>query len=68
MDIIGNDDGLHYEEEENDNEVSVDKGLLKKIIGQAKRKLHFKSGRDESEMDSFRKKYKKVLTHTGFLY
>ena len=57
MDIIGQNgnDGLHYEELENDNEVSVDKGLLKKIIGQAKSKLTL-GGRDESEMDNLEKK------------
>ena len=45
MDIIGQNgnDGLHYEEVENDNEVSVDKGLIKTIIGQAKKKIDFKS-------------------------
>ena len=47
--------------------VSVNKGLLKKIIGQAKSKLTL-GGRDESEMDNLEKKYKKGLTHTGFLY
>jgi len=57
MDIIGQNgnDGLHYEELENDNQVSVDKGLLRKIIGQAKSKLTL-GGRDESKMDSLEKK------------
>jgi len=55
MDIIGQNgnDGLHYEEIE--NEVSVNKGLLKKIIGQAKSKLTL-GGRDESEMNNLEKK------------
>jgi hypothetical protein len=57
MDIIGQNgnDGLHYEELENDNEVSVDKGLLKKIIGQAKSKFTL-GGREESEMNNLEKK------------
>ena len=57
MDIIGQNgnDGLHYEEVENDNEVSVDKGLLRKIIGQAKSKLTL-GGREQSEMDNLEKK------------
>jgi len=57
MDIIGQNgnDGLHYEELENDNEVSVDKGLLKKIIGQAKSTFTLR-GREESEMNRLEKK------------
>jgi len=57
MDIIGQNgnDGLHYEELENDNEVSVDKGLLKKIIGQAKSTFTL-GGREESEMNRLEKK------------
>ena len=57
MDIIGQNgnDGFHYEELENDDEVSVDKGLLRKIIGQAKSKLTL-GGREQSEMDSLEKK------------
>ena len=59
MDIIGQNgnDGLHYEELENDNEVSVDKGLLKTIIGQAKRKLTLRvGGKEESEIRKLEKK------------
>ena len=41
--------------EKEDNTVSVNKSLLKKIIGQAKSKLTL-GGRDESEMDSLEKK------------
>jgi len=57
MDIIGQNgnDGLHYEELENNDEVSVDKGLLRKIIGQAKSKLTL-GGREQSEMDNLEKK------------
>ena len=57
MDIIGQkgNDGLHYEELENDNQVSVDKGLLKKIIGQAKSTFTL-GGREESEMNRLEKK------------
>ena len=57
MDIIGQNgnDGLHYEELENNNEVSVDKGLLKKIIGQAKSTFTL-GGREESEMNRLEKK------------
>ena len=57
MDIIGQNgnDGFHYDELQNDNEVSVDKGLLRKIIGQAKSKLTL-GGREESEMDNLEKK------------
>ena len=59
MDIIGQNgnDGLHYEEVENDNEVSVDKGLLKTIIGQAKRKLTLRvGGKDEAQIRELEKK------------
>mgnify|MGYP003344406164 FL=1 len=59
MDIIGQNgnDGLHYEEVENDNEVSVDKGLLKTMIGQAKRKLTLRvGGKEESEIRKLEKK------------
>ena len=59
MDIIGQNgnDGLHYEELENDNEVSVDKGLLKTIIGQAKRKLTLRvGGKDEAQISELEKK------------
>ena len=57
MDIIGQNgnEGFHYKELENDDEVSVDKGLLRKIIGQAKSKLTLGS-REESEMNSLEKK------------
>ena len=41
--------------EKEDNTVSVNKSLLKKIIGQAKSKLTL-GGRDESEMDNLEKK------------
>ena len=57
MDIIGQNgnDGSHYEELENDNEISVDKGLLRKIIGQAKSTFTL-GGREESEMNRLEKK------------
>ena len=57
MDIIGQNgnDGSHYEELENDNEISVDKGLLSKIIGQAKSTFTL-GGREESEMNRLEKK------------
>ena len=67
MDIIGQNgnDGLHYEEEENDNEVSVDKGLLRKIIGQQKVNSHLVVETNPKWI-TLEKKYKKVLTCTGF--
>ena len=57
MDIIGQNgnDGIHYEEDIDESKVSVDKGLLKKIIGQAKSKFTL-GGREESEMNNLEKK------------
>ena len=57
MDIIGQNgnDGIHYEEEKDESKVSVDKGLLRKIIGQAKSTFTL-GGREESEMNRLEKK------------
>jgi hypothetical protein len=57
MDIIGQNgnDGIHYEEDIDESKVSVDKGLLRKIIGQAKSTFTL-GGREESEMNKLEKK------------
>ena len=57
MDIIGQNgnDGIHYEEDIDESKVSVDKGLLRKIIGQAKSTFTL-GGREESEMNRLEKK------------
>ena len=57
MDIIGQNgnDGIHYEEDIDESNVSVDKGLLRKIIGQAKSTFTL-GGREESEMNKLEKK------------